>query len=120
MQIRTLTTGSANLTAELQDLRDRLAKFDSPEGIELRAKALSAADWERSSTLARNYAVELQEKIDRLVKESNDAEKRLFELWQAATMATELKIRGNIAGNAMGRLRKALEETAIDCGQIPF
>lgn len=120
--IKILRESNGALTAELQYLRDRLAKLDTPEVAELRERVAEAADLESSCALARNYAVKLQEKIDRLVKESSDAEKRLAELWEAATCAasTFKGVRGNAAQIILERLRASLEKTAIDCGQIPF
>lgn len=115
-------SANATLTAELQDLRDRLANLDTPEVAELRDRAAEAADWESSCMLARNFAVELQGRIDRLVKESRDAGKRLAELWEAATCASSTfkGVRGKAAQIILERLCASLEKTAIDCGQIPF
>lgn len=99
------TFQNAELTAQLANLR---------------ARAAAADDFEKSCTLARNYAVELQGRIDRLLKESSDAERLLAELWDAADAASKIRSRNKAEAEILLRLRRAVAAAAIDCGQIPF
>lgn len=119
-QLMRCTKDFTRLSIEATGLREKISQMQSGY--------LETADQIKKLTEARDdymrQVTNLETSMRQQFERSRAAEKRLFELWEAADkMADQIK---PTAGHqkdfreAHQRLRKALQATSDDCGQIPF